>query len=551
MIRLEVAASTFLCLWLCIAAAALGSDRVRPSALAGGWYPADPVALAALVDGMLDAVGWEAGDSVSIDPVRALILPHAGYQFSGATAAEAIARVSGARFKRVLILAPSHYSGYLGLSIADVGAYRTPLGAVPLDSEAVARLRQSDLVDAHPEAHRREHSIEIQLPFLQRALAPGWRLVPVLVGQLDETQYPAAAALLRPLADAQTLVIASSDFTHYGRRFGYQPFPLDSRTAERLRALDEGALDRIRHIDASGLLAYQLDTGITVCGIRPLALLVSMLPPSAKVRLIGYETSGALTGDYRHSVSYAALAITTAQPIDQAGLGQAEPRDIPTNGESVPQSTLDTATSRRPATLETGELALLHRFALFGIDQAVLGNSIASEARLRTLVEALPETLTHPGRAFVTLRRGEALRGCIGTLGSHRPLFLAVLENGFKAAGRDRRFRPVAPEELAGLTVEVSVLTPPRPIGSPAHLRLGEQGVILSKAGHRALFLPEVAAQQGWDREQTLDHLALKAGLPAEAWREGATFEVFESIRYAAPYAGAEGLADRVPPRAR
>jgi hypothetical protein len=488
------------------------AERVRPSALAGAWYPGDAVALQEMVDGLLD--GGRA--QIPQETIRALIVPHAGYVYSGKTAAAAFAQVRGGQYRRVMVLAPSHHGAFRGLSIADVDAYGTPLGAVALDTEAVAALRRSELVRADASAHTREHAIEIELPFLQRALPAGWRLVPILVGDLGEADYPLVADLLRPLADAHTLVVVSSDFTHFGPRFGYLPFPADDKTPERVRALDDGAIERILAGDGPGLLDYQARTGITICGYRPLALLLQMLPPDARVERLGYATSGELAGDWRDSVSYAALAVSAPRPISSGQGG-------PAGGDA-------------PNSLGNGELERLHRIAVLGIRRAVLGQSRVPDGEIVATVADLPPALETPAGAFVTLRRQGELRGCVGHVPSDLPLYQAVLQSGVNAARNDSRFQPVDPEELDGLEVEVSVLTPPRPIASIDALRIGEHGITLHKDGHYALFLPEVATTMGWDRETTLSRLALKAGLPADAWRDGAVFEVFTTIHYRASY---------------
>ncbi len=490
---------------------AQAADSVRASVLAGrGWYPAAPAVLQQMVDGFLDA----AGDVrlKSKQPVRVLILPHAGYRYSGATAAKGLALVRNRQFKRVLLLAPAHHLGFDGLSIAEVNAYETPLGRVPLDREVVRQLRRSPLVGSYPEAHRREHSIEIELPLLQQALAPGWKLVPVLVGSMSQEQYRQGADLLRPLADENTLVIVSSDFTHYGERFRYTPFPMGDQVAEQIRALDEGALKEVLTGDSKGFLAYQQESGITICGYRPIALLLRMLPASARLEQVAYTTSGALTGDYRNSVSYVVVAVSAPEPL---------------SGDDPAGSS---------GRLSRQDLALLHRFALAGIEQAVLGPEEARSEKLARMEERLPAELKQPAGAFVTLKENGRLRGCIGYIVPRQPLYRAVLENGYNAARRDHRFQPLEPEELKGLEVEVSVLTPPRAIPSYTSFRVGEQGIILNKDGRRALFLPGVAREQGWDRAETLSHLATKAGLAADAWREGASFQVFECQKYSAPY---------------
>jgi hypothetical protein len=288
-----------------------GGERIRPSALAGTWYPADAETLAETVDALLaEAVSEPPGGGI-----RALLVPHAGYTYSGLVAASAFALIRGAQYRRVMVLAPAHHAGFDGLSIGDVDAYETPLGAVPLDAETIARLRASALVRAEPAAHQREHAIEIELPFLQRALAPGWRLVPILVGRLDGDEDRLLADLIRPFLDDGTLIVVSSDFTHYGPRFGYVPFPPDRRVTERIRALDDGAIARIVAHDAPGLLRYREETGVTICGVWPLTLLLRLLPADAAVHRLSYAASGALTGDWRHSVSYAALAVTAPAPL--------------------------------------------------------------------------------------------------------------------------------------------------------------------------------------------------------------------------------------------
>jgi AmmeMemoRadiSam system protein B/AmmeMemoRadiSam system protein A len=493
------------------------ATTVRESALAGTWYPADAKELAADIDALLA----EAHASAPPSDLRALIVPHAGYAYSGKTAAAAFALVRGRTFRRVIVLAPSHHSGFHGLSIADVDAYATPLGQVPLDRQAVAQLRKSSLVISDPTAHAHEHSIEIELPFLQRALEPGWRLIPILVGDLDEGDYPQAAALLRPLADVQTLVVVSSDFTHFGPRFGYMPFAPDAEAGQRIRALDDGAIEQIRARDGPGLLKYQAKTGITVCGYRPLALLLYLLPSDAKVQRLAYTTSGELTGDWLNSVSYAALAVSSPAPFF-VGRGAASDDA----GKSISEA----------------DLRRLHRLAVLGVKRAVFGKSDALDREIRQAFVGLPPELEAPTGVFVTLWRGGMLRGCVGYVlddKEKKPLYRAVLENGVNAASRDYRFLPVGKDELGDLDVEVSVLSPPRPIASPADFQVGKEGIILQKGDHYALFLPQVAGEMGWDREETLAQLARKAGLPGDAWREGATFEVFTTTKYTDSYDGA------------
>ena len=469
-------------------------ERVRPAAVAGTWYPGEPADLGAYLDETLDgAPGWSAPAG---ERVRALIAPHAGYAYSGATAAAGYRALRGQAFDRVVLLGPSHHAGFRGAAIADVDAYATPLGPVPLDAAAVSRLREAPLVGTGPPGPDREHSLEIQLPFLQRALAPGWRLVPILVGRLEPEDYVALADAIRPLLDARTLLVVSTDFTHYGARFGYLPFPADSEAAARLEALDKGALAQIEARNPKGLLDYQERTGITICGFRPVALLLHLLPPDARAHLVRYDTSGALLGDWRSSVSCLSIALT------------------------VPEQRAE------PSAWQPESLQWLHRLAALRVLDAVAPTE-ASRASLAAHVDALPAQVREPAGAFVTLRRSGRLRGCVGYVGPIKPVWQAVLDNAEAAALRDPRFRPVQPDELDDLDVEVSVLTEPVAIADVTEFEVGRHGIVLAKDGRRAVFLPDVAVEQGWDREQTLSHLARKAGLPPDAWRAGAQYLVF------------------------
>ncbi len=342
-----------------LATGARAADAVRPAAVAGSWYPGDAAELGAYLDGQLDAAGKEAGPAGG--QVRALIAPHAGYSFSGTVAAQAYRLVRGQRYDRVVLLGPSHRADFHGLATYDVDAFETPLGRVALDRDAARQLRHSPLVQGAPPGPDREHSLEMQLPYLQRALAPGWRLLPLLVGRVEEADYSALAEQLRPLLDDRTLVVVSSDFTHYGPRFGYLPFPPGDAAAASIRQLDMGAFERIEARDPAGFLAYQEETGITVCGFRPIALLLHLLPEGTGVRLIAYDTSGAQQGDYQHSVSYLAVAFTA--PTDRAG---------------------DTS------------LEWLHRLAVLGVRRAVEAND-AVEGEIDRLLAATPGGLPHAG----------------------------------------------------------------------------------------------------------------------------------------------------------
>jgi AmmeMemoRadiSam system protein B len=290
---------------------------VRPAVKAGSWYPANPAKLGVLVDTLLDEAPADPVEKNTA--IRALIVPHAAYAYSGTTAAAAYRLIKGRSYRRVILLGPAHRAlRERGLYILDTDGYQTPLGVVPLDQAVIKKLHQNPQVHEEPALHEREHSLEIQLPFLQRVLEPGWQLVPILLATMQNADYLEAAEALRPLLDEETLLVVSTDFTHYGAAFRYLPFPADVRIAKRLRELDTGAFRHLTAKDPEGFLNYRHDTGITICGYRAVALLLHLLPPESEVQLLQYTTSGGLNGNYSHSVSYIAAVVTAAaQPEDK------------------------------------------------------------------------------------------------------------------------------------------------------------------------------------------------------------------------------------------
>ncbi|MBF0323055.1 MAG: AmmeMemoRadiSam system protein B, partial [Magnetococcales bacterium] len=278
------------------------ATRIRPAAVAGAWYPGRAEELAAYLDQAMDHANPPHPDGKGA--IRALIAPHAGYRYSGATAAAAFKLVRGRPLRRVIVLGPSHRMAFQGVSIPDVTHFATPLGNIPLDLQAIAMLRSNPQFRTLATAHQAEHSIEIVLPFLQRALSGAWQMVPILVGNLDAHGVAQIAELLRPLADDSTLVVVSTDFTHFGSNYDFHPFPNDAQLPDRIRELDQGAIDHILRLDGPGLLNYKQRTQITACGLLPMAILLHMLGEGTTPTLLQYDTSGNMTHDFTNSVSY-------------------------------------------------------------------------------------------------------------------------------------------------------------------------------------------------------------------------------------------------------
>jgi AmmeMemoRadiSam system protein B/AmmeMemoRadiSam system protein A len=468
--------------------------QVLKSELAGMWYPDDPEELAREIDVYLDAV-----DTVPTDHVMALLLPHAGYRYSGMVAAHGVRQIAGRSFSRVVIMGPSHRVALMdAVSIPDVSAIETPLGRIGIDRDLVERLWEDDRFESHLQAHTHEHSVQIELPFLQRALGD-FKLVPIVCGQLGEAAAQRIAATLLNHIDEETLIVVSSDFTHYGRAFDYVPFRDDIQ--ENLQKLDLGAFREIEHKNLSGFLDYVHNTGATICGRSPIAILLAMLPADARVQLLKYDTSGNLTGDWSHCVSYVSAAVSGRWKSSCNDGRHCEP-------------VLELSASDQVGLLSLARHSITRR--------------------IRSDVPELNLEITPPMQdimgAFVTLHKHGQLRGCIGEIFPRRELYEAVAEQAVNAAFHDPRFPRLSGSELDEIDIEISALTAPHQVNSYADIEIGRHGIVLYKGSRSAVFLPQVASEQGWGLEETLTHLAMKAGLASDAWQSGCEFHVFEAI---------------------
>ncbi|MHC4475778.1 MAG: AmmeMemoRadiSam system protein B [Planctomycetota bacterium] len=480
-----------------------------------GWYSADPETLRKQLDGFFQAADIEPRDNVI-----ALILPHAGYRFSGQTAALAL-KATNKQYKRVVVIGPGHGARMEDmLSVPRVTNYETPLGQVALDVELIDKLLRFPLFQNVPYAHTNEHSVQIEVPLLQYR-QKDFKLVPIVAGRCSPATVKEAGEILKSMIDSETLVVASSDFVHYGRRFDYLPFTED--VPAQIKKVDMGAYQYIEKLDAEGLLKYKQRTGATICGCIPVAILLSMVETPTRAELIKYTTSGDLTGDFNNSVSYLSAAF--------CGSWQKPSEIEPSEGDAKL-----TEEDKR------GLLALARRT----IDFAFQKQRVPEASDLGF---AVTKAVSCPRAAFVTLKKpapsGQkkhdpnspkpaeveyALRGCIGDIFPQRPLYKSVIYNAINAAFNDRRFPQLTKPECSEIKIEISALTAPKPVDSWRQIRVGTDGVVLRKNGKSAVFLPQVATEQGWDLDQMLTRLSMKAGLSSDAWKEGAGFLVFQAV---------------------
>jgi len=380
-----------------------------------GWYTSDANALGRQIEGL-----FQKAEVTPIDNVIGLILPHAGYSYSGRTAAAGL-ETTDRQYGRIVVIGPRHRLGMEEvLSVPRATHYQTPLGQIPLDVELIDKLLDYSVFRHVPQAHEygrggQEHSVQIELPLLQHR-QKDFKLVPIVAGQCSPETVAKAAAILKSLVDEETLVVASSDFVHYGPNYGYVPFKDD--IPAQIKKLDMGAYAHIAQLDGRGFLDYRRKTGATICGSVPIAVLLSMLSEPAEAHLVQYTTSGELTGDFTNSVSYLSVAFSGTWGSSP----QVEPEAD--NAELTEQD-------------KEHLLTLARKTMVY-----VLQNRRVPEVSELDITPGA--ALRAPRAAFVTLKKHAQLRGCIGDIFPQRPLYKSVILNAIHACVNDRRFPPVS-----------------------------------------------------------------------------------------------------------
>ena len=472
---------------------------VKKSVIAGKWYSSDPAELSEQIDSLLrDAFAEKSCNSPLF-----VVVPHAGYQYSGKTAAAGYRRIGTAgksyiNPELIVIIGPSHYKSYRGCSTILVDYMETPLGKIRVNRKIAEKLLSDKLFKNDPSAFDREHSIEIQLPFLQRIfgdkMSGSIQILPILAGELDDNEARLVAGKITSVISIKrSFIIVSSDFTHYGPYFGYLPFKHTGRsTPGKIKKLDSGAIDHILKKDNKGFSDYINKTGITICGRNAIRLILSLPVRDFKAQSVYYDTSGNITGDYTNSVSYASILAC------------------------------GTLTGVKESPVNEGILTIEEKKVLLKSARDNISSWLTKGTGIK-VPENIPAGCKLKRGAFVTLKKHGELRGCIGYILSEKSLIQTVLDNSYNAAFRDSRFTPVRPEELKDISIEISVLTEPEPVRSIDEIKTGVHGLIVEKGRHRGLLLPQVVTEQGWDLETFLSHTCLKAGLPEDSWKDRST----------------------------
>ena len=468
-------------LWCPIALPGTSSATVRDPVWAGKFYPADREDLVRLICRLTDTAEQNS-NTVHRPPtrLRAVMMPHAGYAYSGSTAAHGALAIARDRFGRVVLLGPDHRVGFRNASITGASCWRTPLGTVPVGDFSPMLKARPELFATIAASDRKEHSLEVMLPFLQSRLSR-FELIPVVLGPCDANKMAQAIATL--MQNPQTLLVVSADLSHY--------LPYDDAVKR-----DRETLNRILSLDPR----WQKDQDNRTCGRYPVGVLLELARKQHwQPVLLHYSNSGDTAGDRDAVVGYGAVAFYGDEPM--------------------PNRT----DNRRPLTPEQGAaLVALARQTLvrhFGETTAP-----ADTQQLETLLS--DQALQARCGTFVTLKIDNQLRGCIGSLSASAPILEGVCDNTLNAALHDPRFSPLGKKELEAVHIEVSVLSEPVALAYTdaddllARLRPGIDGVIIKSGFASATFLPQV-----WDQlpqpEPFLSHLCVKAGLPADQWRKG------------------------------
>ncbi|MDR2862004.1 MAG: AmmeMemoRadiSam system protein B [Syntrophobacterales bacterium] len=473
---------------------------VRPPAVAGQFYADSPDILRrGIEEYMIRAVTGHEQTAI------ALILPHAGYIYSGQIAADGYNQVRGQKIDTVVILGTNHtVPGFHCGGLYPGRGFQTPSGVAEIDQEIMAHLLErggGDFV-TDEKVHTREHSIEVQVPFVQ-VLFPQAKIVPVQIGGADPNMCERLGVTLgQVLKDRHALIVASTDLSHY-------PSAEDAPSFD-LAVLD--AMITLNPLTFKETIKAQMNRrlpNLQTCACGEGAVMAAITAASflgaRGGRVVSYAHSGdSLVGDQGRVVGYGAVALTKeAIQIDSRSLAQPETTD----GELQPEDKKALLIFAREAItryLTTQTLPLARDFSPF---------------------------LQQQRGVFVTIHNHKgALRGCIGNLVSHVPLPRLVGMMSLQSGLKDPRFSPVRIDELKNLTFEISVLTPMKQVSGYEDIEAGRDGVVLRKDGRSAVFLPQVAAEQGWGRDEMLNHLAAKAGLPREGWRQGASFSTFQAV---------------------
>lgn len=469
-------------------------DKTRKMSVSGSFYPSSKIEL----EKMLLALYKPYKKIKNFDNVSAIIVPHAGYVFSGKIAASAIGRIDPMkRYERIFVIGSSHNLYIDGASIEnECGYYETPYGRVNVDMELCNNLIQKNSCFTYrPAAHDNEHCIEVQLPLLKHHFKDMAPIIPIIVGSDSIHLIMEIAEALQPYFGKDNLFVISTDFSHYP---SYEDaLKVDSLTAA---AIMKCSLEDFVEAMITNSKMHIPNLVTSACGQSAIAILLYIISRFNDVKVIhtGYQNSG----DNKHArrdrvVGYHSFAVTrdsyqTDQPIFK---------------------------------LSPNEKKTL---------LAIARNSIEKRFLLARAVRAeewkLTENLKRKCGVFVTITKNGKLRGCIGHFGNDVSVFQNVVDMSQASAFDDPRFHPLLADEVNSINIEISVLTPMKRIYDIKDFKMGKHGIFMKKGDKSGTFLPKLSYEVKWDKEEFLGHCSRdKAGLGWDGWKDAELY-IYEAI---------------------
>ncbi len=454
----------------------------RQAAVAGKFYPADPVKLQKVLN-----ESFASAMPKQCHQVRAILAPHAGYIYSGRIAASAFNQLDGdLNYKRVFLIASSHHINFDKAAVYCDGDFVMPYGKENVDTAFGKKLVEDypAIFTDNPAAHQEEHSVEVQLPFLHHILKTGYSIVPIVIGTSDPAICKRIASVLKPFLNRDNLFIISSDFSHY------PAYPearkVDEATKEAILANDPDVLLTTLSANAKKHIPHLVTS---LCGWTSMLTLLYMTSgnDALKYRAIEYCNSGDqhAYGDQDRVVGYWGIALSEIKTVK-----------------------------------DEFELTETDKETLLAIARKTLDKSCGRNIEFNSVPATVSSNLQKNCGAFVSLHKNGKLRGCMGRMTGNLPLYKMVQEMTVSAATQDPRFDDVRADELPEIDLEISVLSPMQKLESIDAIELGRHGILI-EAGHRhGVFLPQVATETGWTKEQFLGHCARdKAGLDWDGWK--------------------------------
>ncbi|MBM3435890.1 MAG: AmmeMemoRadiSam system protein B [Bacteroidetes bacterium] len=462
----------------------------RPAAFAGQFYPLNKEELVQMLEDLFDQA-----ESKKCQNVIAIVSPHAGFIFSGKVAASGFNQIeAGKVYENIFIIGSSHTTWFEGASVYSAGDFITPLGQVNVNINLAEKLiEENEIFKFSQTAHALEHSIEVQLPFLQYILKEGFQIVPIILGTQSKEDCRKIARALKPFFTESNLFIISSDFSHYP---DYKDaVRLDKDVAQSI-LINNAKLFLKENSDGSKLKTPGLST--RACGWTSILTLLYLTDHNDdfSYEFIDYKNSGDCEyGDTTRVVGYNSIAVIKNQKKSTGFI------------------------------ISRQESEKLIKIARNTIETYISGQIIPD-----LKPEDYPEVLKTCCGGFVTLKKQGQLRGCIGRFEATEPLYLTVQQMAIAASTQDMRFEPVLKNELKDLNIEVSVLTPLRKIESIEEIVLGKHGIYIKKGNRTGTFLPQVANETGWNLNEFLGHCSRdKAGIGWNGWKEAEIY-IYEAI---------------------